>query len=116
MQGTTETDIDAMAVVSDLKQLQAAILDDNLERGGASIDGIFNQFLQGIDRGDYDFTGSDFVNNILIKRLDRRISCGSDLGLFQYVCYLDPLWGVGGLNGVFSFPLSSPRSSFIFFI
>ena len=64
-----------MAVVGDLKQLQPSIFDDNLERSRASIHGIFNQFLQSMNRGDNDFAGSNLVDNILIKSLDKPISC-----------------------------------------
>ena len=90
----TATDIDAVAVVGDLKQLQPPILDDNVERSRASIHCVLNQFLQSMDRGDNNLAGSDFVNNILIKSLDERISCGSALGLLGS-CYLDPLWSLG---------------------
>ena len=90
----TATDIDAMAVVGDLKQLQPPFLDDNVERSRASINCVLNQFLQSMNRGDNDLAGSDFVNNILIKSLDEGISRGSALGLLGS-CYLDPLWSLG---------------------
>ena len=84
-----------MAVVGDLKQLQPSILDDDLKRSGASIHSIFDQFLQCVNRSDYDFAGSNLVDNILIKRLSKPISRGSGLGLMG-ICYLDSLWGLGG--------------------
>lgn len=90
----TATDIDAVAVVGDLKQLQSSVLNDNLERSRASIDCIFNHFLQSMNGGDYDFAGSNFIDNTLIKSLDKPISCGSALGLL-WTCYLDPLWSLG---------------------
>lgn len=71
-----------MSVVGDLKQLQPSILDDDLERSRASINSILYQFLQCMDRGDYDFACSNFVNNILIESLEKPISCGSALSLF----------------------------------
>ena len=91
---STVTDIDAMAVVGDLKQLQPSLLNDNLKRSGASIHSIFDQLFQGMDRSDYDFASSYLVDNILIKRLSTPISSGSDLGLLG-ICYLDPLWSLG---------------------
>ena len=89
----TVTDINTMAVVGDLKQLQPSILDDNLDGCRASIHCIFNQLLQSMNRGDYDFAGSDLVDNILIKSLDKPISCDSALGLIR-TCYLDPFWSL----------------------
>lgn len=89
----TATDIDAVAGVGDLKQLEPPVLDDNVERRRASIDCVLNQFLQSMDRGDNDFAGSDFVDNILIKSLIEGISRGSALGSLGS-CYLDPLWSL----------------------
>lgn len=77
----TDTNIDAVTVVGDLKQLQASILDNNLKGGRTRIHCIFDQLLQRMSRGDYDFAGSNFVNNILIKSLDKPVSSGSALGL-----------------------------------
>lgn len=65
-----------MAVVGNLEQFQPSILDDDFDGSRASIDCIFNQFLQRMNRGDYNFASSNFVNNILIKSLDKLISCG----------------------------------------
>lgn len=90
----TATDIDAVAVVSDLKQFQPSILDDNVERSRTSIHCILDQFFQSMNRGDNDFAGSNFVDNILIKSLDKSISGGSALGLLG-TCYLDSLWSLG---------------------
>lgn len=78
----TATNVDAVAVVGDLKQLQPSILDENVERSRPSIHSILNQFLQSMDRGDNDFAGSNLVDNILLKGLDERISRGSALGSF----------------------------------
>ena len=77
----TVTDIDAVAVVGDLKQFQPSILDDNLERSRTSVHCIFNQLLQCMNRGDDNFAGSNFIDNILIKSLDKPISSGSALSL-----------------------------------
>lgn len=92
---STATDIDAMSVVGDLKQFEPSILDDNLERSRASIDSVFDQLLQCMNRGNYNFAGSNLVDNILIKSLDKAVSCGSALGLFRTCYYPDPLWGLG---------------------
>ena len=88
------TDVNAMAVVGDLKQLEPSILDDDLKRSGACIHSIFNQFLQRMNRSDYDFASSNLIDNILIKRLSKPISSGSALCLLG-VCYLDSLWSLG---------------------
>ena len=90
---TTATDVDTMSVVRDLKQLQPSILDDDLERSRASINSILYQFLQCMNRGDYDLACSNFVDNILIKSLGSPISCGSALSSFR-TCYLDPFWSL----------------------
>ena len=63
------TDIDTVAIVGDLKQLQAPILDNNFERSRASIHCVFDQFLQCMDWGDYDFASSNLIDNILVKSL-----------------------------------------------
>ena len=47
-----------------------------------------------MDRGDYDFAGSNLVNNILIKSLGNRVSSVSTLGLLG-TCYLYPLGSLG---------------------
>ena len=101
-----------MAIVRDLKQLEPSILNDNLKRSGASIHCIFNQFLKGMNRSHYDFAGSNLVNNILIQRLSKSISSGSDLGLLG-ICNLDSLWSLGSRIGLFSFSLSPPNGLII---
>ena len=83
-----------MAVVGDLKQLEPSILDDDLKRSGASIHSVFNQFLECMNRSDYDLASSNLVDNILIKGLSKPISSGSALGSLG-ICYLDSLWSLG---------------------
>ena len=83
-----------MAIVGNLKQLQPSIFDDNLERSRPSVDSILNQFFQSMNRGDYDFTGSNLVDHILVKSLNKPISYGSTLALLR-ACYLDPLGSLG---------------------
>lgn len=56
--------------------------------------------------GDNYFAGCDLVDDILIKSLSERISCGSAFALLG-TCYLDPLWSLGSLTGCFGFPLRS---------
>ena len=82
-----------MAVVRDLKQFQPSILDDNLERSRASVHCVFDQFLQRMDWSYYDFASCYFVDNVLIKRLNKCISSGSVFGLLG-TCYLNPLWSL----------------------
>ena len=63
-----------MSIVRDFEQLQTALFDDNLQRSGAGINSILDEFLKGMDRSDNDFSGSDLVHNIFVKCLGKTIS------------------------------------------
>ena len=90
----TVTNVDSVAIVGNLKQLQPSIFDNNLKRSRPGVDSILNQFFQSMNRSDYDFAGSNLVYHILVKSLDKPISYGSTLALLR-VCYLDPLGSLG---------------------
>ena len=81
------TDIDAMSIVCDLQELQTSIFDNDLYECCASIHCIFNQFFQSMNRRNNDLAGGDFINNILIERLDKAISPGSRITI--KALYLD---------------------------
>lgn len=53
-----------MTVVSDLKQLQTSIFDQDLNGGGSSIDRVLEHLLQSIHGGHDDFASSDLVDDI----------------------------------------------------
>lgn len=57
--------INPVAVVGNLKQLETAILDEYFQCSRSGIDGVLNEFFQGVDWSDYDLAGSDLVDNIL---------------------------------------------------
>lgn len=63
------TDINPAAVVGDLQELQTALLDQYLEMGGASILGVLNELLQGVDRRNNNLPCCDLVDNIWIQGL-----------------------------------------------
>lgn len=67
-----------MSIVCDLKQLEASVFDDYLQRGRSGINGILNKFFQSMDRCDNDLSRSNFVDHILIQSLIMIIK--SDLG------------------------------------
>lgn len=61
--------VDSMAIVSNLKKFEATLLDQDVERGRASIDSILDELLQGMDRSDNNFTSSDLVDDIRVQLL-----------------------------------------------
>lgn len=63
------TYLDAAAIVGDLEEFEAAVLDQDFECSGASIDRVLNQFLQSIDRGNNDLSCGDLVDNVGVKSL-----------------------------------------------
>jgi hypothetical protein len=60
------------AIVRDLKQLETTVFDDDVELSSPGIDGILQQLLQCMNRGDDDFSGGDFVDDILRQSHDAR--------------------------------------------
>jgi hypothetical protein len=65
-----ETYIDAVAIVCDLKQLQAPVFDHYFERCRAGINGILDKFFESMHRCYDDLASSDLVHNIRIKCLN----------------------------------------------
>lgn len=62
-------DIDSMPIVCDLKQFQASILDQYLQRSRTGVHGILDQFFQCMDWSNDDFPSGDLVHDILVKCL-----------------------------------------------
>lgn len=61
-----------MTIVGDLKQLQTAFFDQDIDLCGSCVDGVFNEFFECV-RGTLDyFPRSDFVHDLRCQR----VSCG----------------------------------------
>ena len=60
------------AIVGDLQKLEPAVFDDDVELRGTGINGILQQLLQGVDRGDDDLTSGYLVDDILSQGYDAR--------------------------------------------
>jgi hypothetical protein len=60
-----ESHVYSAAIVGDLKKLETAVFDDNVELRGTGINGILQQLLQCVDRGDDYFTSGYLVDDIL---------------------------------------------------
>lgn len=65
----TQAYLYATAVIRDLKKFEPAILYKNFQGGSAGVYGILNEFLERVHRGDYDFTGGNFVYYVWFERL-----------------------------------------------
>lgn len=63
-----------MAIICNLEQLQTSIFDQDLNGGGTRIDGILDQFLQGVHRGHNNFPGCDLVDDVWVEGLCDLIS------------------------------------------
>jgi hypothetical protein len=64
MHSIKETHLNTVAIISNLEQLETTLLDQDLERGGAGIDRIFDQFLQSMYRCHNDLACCDLVHDI----------------------------------------------------
>jgi hypothetical protein len=104
-----------VSVVRDLEQLETALLGQNLEGGGTSINGIFDQLLEGVDRRYNDLARGNLVHDVRVQSL----APVGTLSAFLLICkvvmlhgrnraaYLDA-WGCGiGWGGVIRFPLGA---------
>jgi len=60
-----------MAVVSDLEKLQSTFFDENFKGGRASINRIFNELLESMDRCDNNLARSNLIHDVWIKSLRR---------------------------------------------
>lgn len=63
-----------MAIISDLKEFEATILHEDLNRCRSSVDRVLNQLFQRMHRSDDDLAGGDFVDNIGIQGLRLLVS------------------------------------------
>lgn len=63
------TNINSGTIISELQELQAAILDEDVELLGLGIDGVFDEFLESVDRGDDDFASCNLVDHEGIQSL-----------------------------------------------
>lgn len=66
---SSETYVDTAAVISNLQELQASLLDEHFHRGRSSVDSILDQFLERLDRGHNDFAGCNLVYDICVQGL-----------------------------------------------
>jgi hypothetical protein len=71
--------LNATAIVCDLQELETAILDEDLYRGGPSIDCVLNELFQGMYGSHNDFSGRNLVDHVEVKRL-RQVSDRTDSG------------------------------------
>jgi hypothetical protein len=65
------THLNTTAIICDLKELQPAVFDENFQGCGPSIHGVFNEFLEGVHRGDDDLASRNFIHYIWVQRLIR---------------------------------------------
>lgn len=61
--------LDTATVVSDLKEFEASLLGQDLQRSGPRINGVFYQFLECMNWSDNNLSGGDFVDYCWIKGL-----------------------------------------------
>jgi len=54
---------DSVAVVGDLDELEAAILDEEIDGGGGGVEAVLEELLDGGDRPLNDLAGGDPVDN-----------------------------------------------------
>jgi hypothetical protein len=64
-----------VAIVSNLQELQTTFFDKNFEVGRSSIDGILDEFLQGMDGSNNDLSCGDLVDDIWIECLKTLGGC-----------------------------------------
>jgi len=56
-----------MSVVSDLKELESAFFDENIDLRRVGIDRVFDEFFQGVGGALDDFAGSNFVDDLAVR-------------------------------------------------
>lgn len=64
------THVYAMAVVGNLEELEAAILDEDFNGSRTSVDGILDQLFQCMHGSHDDLSRSDLIDDIGIESLD----------------------------------------------
>lgn len=57
-----KTNTDAVAVIGDLDELEAAVLDDDVYGGGAGVETVLNELFDGGDRALDNLAGGDSVH------------------------------------------------------
>lgn len=70
----------AATVVDDLKPLFAEVFEGDFDAGGAGVQAVFDEFLDGGREVEDDLTGADSVNDALADRLD-------DLSFDYHCCF-----------------------------
>ena len=58
-----------MAIIGNLEQLQPTVLDYYFQRSRASVNSIFNEFLERMHWSDNDLSCGNLVDDILVKSL-----------------------------------------------
>lgn len=87
--------IDTAAAVGDLEQLQTTVLDQDVERGGPSVDGVFDEFLQRVHGCDNDLAGCNLVDHVWVQCLDASSQVGVAKLKISVACFaLGPTRGV----------------------
>lgn len=66
----TVTDSDSVAIVGDLDEFEAAVLDDEVDGGGGGVEAVLDQLLHGGDGALDDFPGGDSVDDGLAEAVD----------------------------------------------
>lgn len=61
--------LNTASIIGDLQEFEATFLDQYLESSGTCVNRVLDQFFQGIDGGNNDLSGGDFIDYILIERL-----------------------------------------------
>jgi len=88
------TDIDTVAVVSDLQKFESTIFHHYFNRCRASIHGILNELLKGMHGGYYNLACSDLVYHVFVERLPAIVSfIGNRIVQVTYLNSLRSLWG-----------------------
>lgn len=59
-----------MAVIGDLEKLETPIFDEDFERGGASVNGVFHELFKGVDRCNDNFSCCNLVYDIWMECLN----------------------------------------------
>lgn len=76
------TDSDSVAVVGDLDEFKAAILDEEIDGGGARVEAVLEELLDGGDRTLNDLAGGDSVDDGVTQALDfGRLHAGQGFAL-----------------------------------
>lgn len=78
---------DSVAVVGDLDELEAAVLNEEVDGGGGGVEAVLDELLDGGDGALDDLAGGDAVDHGVAEAVDfGRVDSGQgfDLGLNQF--------------------------------